>query len=301
MKEYKSGFVGLIGHPNSGKSFLLNTVVGEKVSIVTEKPQTTRQKIEGIVTNDQIQAIFVDAPGKVDSTSGINPFLKYEFENVIKESDTLLAVLNIDHESYDALMDIVNLVSQQGKPWGIVVTKSDLTEMWHRIEILKKDLEGYNVPILVVSALAEPKYTQEQMLSLVKDLLPDSAAPLFQSEIYTTQSLRDLAKEVIREKCFLNLKQELPYQTAIRMNKYEENESGVDRIFAEIIISKKRHQPMVLGERGRLIKKIGMESRTELEKIIGKKLYLDLHVIVRENWMKNKGLLRELGYEQPEQ
>ena len=235
MKEYKSGFVGLIGHPNSGKSFLLNTVVGEKVSIVTEKPQTTRQKIEGIVTNDQIQAIFVDAPGKVDSTSGINPFLKYEFENVIKESDTLLAVLNIDHESYDALMDIVNLVSQQGKPWGIVVTKSDLTEMWHRIEILKKDLEGYNVPILVVSALAEPKYTQEQMLSLVKDLLPDSAAPLFQSEIYTTQSLRDLAKEVIREKCFLNLKQELPYQTAIRMNKYEENESGVDRIFAENI------------------------------------------------------------------
>jgi len=298
MSEYKSGFVGVIGYPNAGKSQLVNAIVGEKVSIVTAKPQTTRQRIKGIYTDKKMQAIFVDAPGIIKSTSGINHFLQEEYESVLQESDVIIATLNVDEKNVDRLKSVIDLVSTSKKPWIAVITKTDLG-FEHRVGILTAQMKELGVPVVVTSALKKVEETRQNITQEIMKLLPVSQAPLYDDEMYTTQSLREIACEVIREKCFLNLNHELPYQMAIRLRKYEENEQGVDRIYAEIIMAKKRHQPIVLGKGGSVIKKIGMQSRQELEKIAGKKIYLDLHVTVRENWMAHKGLMKEFGYVQP--
>nr|HMN68171.1 50S ribosome-binding GTPase [Bdellovibrionales bacterium] len=185
--NYRAGFIGLIGLPNSGKSTLMNALVGEKVSIVTSKPQTTRRRVMGLVSGADFQAVVVDAPGVVKAKSGLNLFLHEEARDVISESDVLIAVLNIDEKSAEQLDEIIKIVSEAKKPWIAVIQKTDLPVL-HRPQILRDKLSKFAVPVLQGSALKEGPALDEAVLETVKSLLPKADGPLFDQDSYTLSS-----------------------------------------------------------------------------------------------------------------
>ena len=297
--SYHAGFIGLIGLPNAGKSTLANALVKEKVSIVTAKPQTTRQRVLGIVSDEEAQILFVDAPGQVKATSGLNQFLGEEYRAVIGESDALMAVLNMDHKNLDDLLAIAQTCADSGKPWMAVITKTDHPEP-QRVAILRQHLEGFKVPVVATSALKAPDQARELILPLAKNLVPESPAPLFDPETFTTQNLREMAAEIVREKCFEYLHQEIPYGLAVKVKKFVEDDRRTTKIYADIMVTKDGHKAIVVGKGGSSLKRIGSLARQDLEKLVGRKVFLELHVIVRKNWARNPQILQELGYVVPQ-
>lgn len=293
--SYRAGFVGLVGLPNSGKSTLMNAMVGEKVSIVTAKPQTTRRRVMGLVSAPDHQIVFVDAPGVVSAKSGLNLFLRDEAYDVIANSDILVAVLNIDETSKDALEEVINLCVESGKPWIGLIHKDDLPQL-HRPQILRDKLAAYNVPVIQGSALREPAALQELLTETLLPLLPAADGPLYDEELYTLSSTRDLCAEIVREKCFETLHQEVPFGLAVRILKFTEDDGPVIKIHSEIIVAKENHRPIVIGRDGHILKKIGTEARKEIEKLTGRKVYLDLKVTSKRGWQKNPGFMKDLGY-----
>jgi GTP-binding protein Era len=294
---YRAGFVGLIGLPNSGKSTLMNALVGEKVSIVTSKPQTTRRRVMGLLSNEEMQIVFVDAPGVVNAKSGLNMFLHEEARDVISESDVLVAVLNIDEKSPAQLEEILTLVKESRKPWIALIHKVDLPEL-HRPQILRDKLSVLNVPIVQGSALTEPAGLKETLLKTLQPLLPEAAGPLYDEELYTLSTTRELCAEIIREKCFETLHQEVPFGLAVKVLIFNE-ESDVVKIHSEIMVAKENHRPIVIGAKGAALKKIGTDARKEIEKLLGEKVYLDLQVSSKRDWQRNRGIMKELGYVLP--
>tara|TARA_B100001248_G_scaffold253282_1_gene230354 strand:+ start:15830 stop:16720 length:891 start_codon:yes stop_codon:yes gene_type:complete len=291
--SYKAGFVGLIGLPNAGKSSLANMLVGEKFSIVCHKAQTTRKRVLGIVNQEGLQAILMDAPGVIGKSSGLNRFLQDEYKDVMQKADVLVACLNMDAKSMEDLLRIADMTAASGKAWMILMTKSDLKP--HRQLILRQKLQDYAVPILSVSTKQEVDKHKELILQEFAKLLPQSEAPIYEEDLFTLQSTKDWVAEIIREKCFYNIHEEIPYGLAVQVRKYEELEK-IDRIFADIVIEKESYKSIVLGKRGELIKRIGTEARKEIELQLDKKVFLDLHVRIKEKWTKNPQAIRELGY-----
>ncbi len=296
--SYRAGFVGLIGLPNSGKSTMQNALVGEKVSIVTSKPQTTRRRVLGLITAPEFQAIFVDAPGVVQSRSGLNLFLHEEAHDVIAQSDVLVAVLNIDEKCSESLQEIIDIVSKAGKPWLAVINKIDLPQI-HRPQILRDKLLEFKVPVLQGSALHDGKVLREMLLERIQPLLPPAAGPLYDAELYTLSTTRDLCGEIIREKCFENLHQEVPFGLAVKILKFSEDDGPVLKLHSEILVAKENHRPIVIGKDGVVLKKIGIDARQEIEHLTGRKVYLDLRVASKRGWQKNLGMMKELGYVVP--
>ncbi|MGZ3721733.1 MAG: GTPase Era [Bdellovibrionales bacterium] len=296
--SYRAGFVGLIGLPNSGKSTLLNAVVGEKVSIVTSKPQTTRRRVMGLLTEKDYQIVFVDAPGVVRASSGLNMFLVEEAKDVISQSDALIAVLNIDEKNAEHLDQIIEIVRTSGKPWVALIHKTDLPQV-HRPQILRDKLSAFNVPVLQGSALVDGKLLKELLMEHIVPMMPAADGPLYDAELYTLSTTRELCGEIIREKCFENLHQEVPFGLAVKILQFNEDEGPTVKLYSEILVAKENHRPIVVGKGGEILKKIGMEARKEIEALVGRKVYLDLRVISKQGWQKNSGMMKELGYVLP--
>ncbi len=292
--NYRAGFIGLIGIPNAGKSTLVNSLIGEKISIVSKKPQTTRKRITGILTEDDFQAIFVDAPGVIRNDKGLNSFLIEEYRGVIKDSDALLAILNVDAESPEPIENILELVKNAKKPWAAVVTKKDLG-LGHRASVIRTKLEILEVPVIEISALKDPEQARQKIKQVIKTLLPESPAPLYDDDVYTTEKVRYIAGEMVREKCFEMLFEEIPYDLAVLVRQFEEL-PGLVRIHADLVVEKESHKKIVIGQKGQMLKQIGMQARKDMEKMLNKKVYLELHVSVKKNWIKNPQLMEELGY-----
>ncbi|HEX7672595.1 MAG TPA: GTPase Era [Bdellovibrio sp.] len=295
--SYKAGFLGLIGQPNAGKSTLMNFLVDEKVSIVSAKPQTTRRRILGIWSTDQGQVVFVDAPGLIKAEAGLNGFLAQEAQDVIANSDALLAVVSIDEQKPEDAEQVLDLVAKSGKPWIGVITKTDIEEKAHRILILKKMIEDKGGKAMSVSATAYAGDAEEREAMLVEflEIMPESPAPLYDVELFTNENVRDMASEIIREKCFENLHHEVPYNIAVRIIKFDET-AALPKIYAEIIVSRESHKAIVIGKGASVIKKIGMDARKELEKLMDEKVFLDLNVTAKPEWFGNKRIMKELGY-----
>jgi len=300
--SFRAGFVGLIGLPNSGKSTLLNALVGEKVSIVTSKPQTTRRRVVGLInyksTENHAQVIVVDAPGVIKPRSGLNQFLRDEAEDVITQSDALVAVLNIDEGNADHLEEILNMVKGSGKPWVALIHKTDLPQV-HRPQILRDKLRPLGVPIVQGSSLTEGKMLRESLMEAVIPLLPAADSPLYEEDFYTLSPTKELCGEIIREKCFESLHQEVPFGLAVKIQKFVEDEGDMVMIYSEIMVAKENHRAIVVGKGGSILKKIGTEARKEMEKLIGRRVYLDLKVTSKHNWQRNPGIMKELGYVLP--
>ncbi|WP_373999670.1 GTPase Era [Bdellovibrio bacteriovorus] len=295
---YKAGFLGLIGQPNAGKSTLMNYLVDEKVSIVSAKPQTTRRRILGIWSTDKGQIVFVDAPGIIKADKGLNSFLAKEAEEVIADSDALLAIVSVDEGKPEDAEKILDLVSKSGKPWIGIVTKADIEEKAHRVLILKKMIEDRGGKAMSVSVKDSKDDQEEREAMLIEflELLPETPAPLYDVELFTNENVREMASEIIREKCFESLHQEIPYSLAVRIIKFDEAAAPVPKIYAEIIVSKDSHKAIVIGKEAKVIKQIGMDSRKEIEKLMGEKVFLDLQVIAKPEWFENKRMMKELGY-----
>ncbi len=296
----KSGFVGVIGQPNAGKSTLVNLLVGEKVGIVTAKPQTTRKKVLGVWTHNEFQCVFADAPGVIQAETGINHFIQKEYESVIEDSDVLMAVLNVDESRPEKLEKIIKLVKSSAKPWIAVISKTDLGQI-HRVDRLRLMLKEFDVPVILSKAHDKISDERKQSVKLsvaeaLDQLLPEGPA-LYDTQMYTTHTVRELSAEIIRESCLKSLHQEIPYASAVRIIKFDDSQKKLDRIYAEIIVDKPSHKSIVVGKKGAVIKRIGMQSREQIEALTGKKLFLDLHVSVEPHWVKNNKVMKELGYE----
>jgi GTP-binding protein Era len=275
----------------------MNFLVDEKVSIVSAKPQTTRRRILGIWSTDRGQVVFVDAPGLINSDSGLNAFLAREAHDVIANSDALLAVISVDEQKSEDAAQILDLVSKSGKPWIGVITKTDIEEKAHRILILKKMIEEKGGKSMSISAKASAKDVEEREAMLIDflELMPESPAPLYDVELFTNENVREMASEIIREKCFENLHHEIPYNIAVRIIKFDE-QAPLPKIYAEIIVSKESHKAIVIGKGASVIKQIGMDARKELEKLLDEQVFLDLNVASKPEWFGNKRIMKELGY-----
>lgn len=293
--SYKSGFVGMIGLPNSGKSTLLNNILNQKVSIVTHKPQTTRRRVLGIYTEVKLQCIFVDTPGVIEAREGLNRFLVEEYRSALNKSDLLFALLNIDAPHFSHLEKIISLCEESKKKWCAVVNKIDLPYP-ERILKLENKLKSLDIKYDFISTKRNSREAVRTILSMIKEDLPPSKSPLFAEDIYTTETLRDISSEIIREKCFLYLKHELPYTLAVRIRSFK-TKPHIISISADIILGRESHKKIVIGKNGASLRRIGFQARTELEKVLDKKVYLDLHVTVKAEWIKNRPLMQELGYD----
>lgn len=293
--SYRAGFLGVIGLPNSGKSTLVNRLVGEKVSIVSSKPQTTRRRSLGILTKEEGQIVFVDSPGVLAAKSGLNHFLMEEAHDVIAKSDALMAVLNIDEKDLDHLKQIVDLAVQSGKPWFAVIHKTDLPQL-HRPEILKNELKEKNVPLLSGSGLKGDQEFLDAVVNQALSMMPESNDPIYDRDLFTPATERELCAEIIREKCFEALHQEIPFSTAVRILSFKENEGAVLRIEGEILVSKPNHQGIVVGREAQMIRQIGTEARKDIEKLVQRKVFLRLEVSTAKDWVKNPKVMKELGY-----
>ncbi len=294
--SYRAGFIGIIGQPNAGKSTLMNYLIDQKVSIVTSKPQTTRRRIIGIQNNDNSQIIFIDAPGLVKAEKGLNAFLEKEALDVINESDALIATLSLDEKDASGIEKVLSLVKNSKKPWIGVITKTDISDKVHRLLIIKSMVEALGAKCLQVSSLKDGKEGRNLILSELEAMLPLSPAPLYDQDIYTTENVRALAAEIVREKCFQNLEHELPFQLAVQIRKFDEEAKPCPHIYVDVIVSKESHKPIVIGKKAQVIKKISQDSRFEIEKMMDQKIFLELNVVVKENWYEQVQFMKELGY-----
>ena len=296
--SYRAGFVGIVGLPNAGKSTLMNFLVKEKVSIVSSKPQTTRRRVLGIYSCPEGQLVFVDSPGMITSTSGLNGFIAKEAEEVIRESDALMLLLSLDTASPEEAQKLVDMTASSHKPWIGIISKYDLQEKIHRHLVLKTMIEEKGGKCYNISCVKEYESQKQERTDLLAELLkmvPLSPTPLHDVELFTPETLRTLAGEIIREKCFEFLHEEIPYQIAVRPILFNEGEK-MPHLAYEILVGKENHKSIVIGKGGTSLKKIGTEARKEIEKLMGEKIFLELKVGYKKDWQKDPRLMKELGY-----
>lgn len=295
MKSFRAGYVGLVGLPNAGKSTLVNALVGEKISIVTEKPQTTRQRITGVVTKEDFQAILVDAPGFIRSDLGLNKFLSDESHSVMEDVNALVFLFQLDVSSPEKFEELIQVAQKSKKPCICVITKIDRPER-HRILVLQDLIEKAGLTVIKGSALKNIGEIKTQLFDWVKSVLPETPGPLMDPELYTTENVRDICSEIIREKCFEVLHQEIPFGSAVHILKFDETNPDLVKIYAEIWVPRESHQKIVVGRKAQVIKTIGSWARRDIEKVVGSKVFLDLHVKLKKNWSKDDHVMKELGY-----
>ncbi|MBD3789775.1 MAG: GTPase Era [Campylobacterales bacterium] len=291
--ETKAGFVAVIGRPNAGKSTLLNHVVGEKLAMVSKKAQATRKRMNIIVMHENAQIIFVDTPGIHQKEKLLNQFMMDEVFKAIGDCDLILFLAPIT-DKLTEYEKFLNLVESKGVKHIVVLTKIDHAKQG---DILKKlgEYQKYQDRFeAVIPFSVNKKVGKKQLLDEITKHLPYSPY-LYDPELLTTQNIRDIYKELIRESIYENLSDEIPYESDVIVDRIEESDE-MDRVFATIIVEKETQKGMIVGQKGAGIKRVGKFAREQLELFSGKKIFLDLHVAVKKGWSKNKEGLEEFGY-----
>ena len=292
----KCGFVTIIGRPNVGKSTLLNQILGQKIVITTDKAQTTRKRIKGILTEPEGQVIFVDTPGVHRPLNKLGEFLMDEAKFAVPDADLILFLVDGSEPAGKGDKWIVdNLLKENKTPVILVMNKVDKIKNLQKIEenlISYKLMFNENIPIIRISA--KTGRNKDTLLSNIFKRLPEGEK-LYPDDVVTEESMRSVAEEIIREKILLNTQDEIPHSVAITIDKYEEKEE-IDRIYATIYCEQKSQKGILIGKSGALLKKIGTESRIELESIVDKKVFLALEVKVEKDWRKKDKLLKNFGY-----
>ena len=289
---HKAGFVNIIGYPNVGKSTLMNALVGEKLSIITSKAQTTRHRIMGIVNGEDFQIIYSDTPGIVrDPAYKMHEFMNKFVESAIIDADIILLMTEVGMQFQEH--EIINKIIHSQTPVILLINKVDLSDQ-ARIN-QEMDYWKEKIPaaeIIPVSALL--KFNVEKVFDKILELLPENP-PYFLKDELTDKSMRFFVSEIIREKIFINYKKEIPYSVEVAVDSYKEEENIV-RIFAYIFVMRESQKAIILGHKGERIKKTGTMAREDIEKFIGKKVFLELRVKVKKDWRDNENLLTRFGY-----
>jgi GTP-binding protein Era len=294
----KSGFVAIVGEPNAGKSTLLNRWVGEHVAIVSPKAQTTRQAIRGILNQPGVQVVFVDTPGFHESDKAFNQYMIEKVKESIKDADVCCLVTDPVVELSALNQELLKYAKEKKKPVVIAVNKIDTIRHAGPAADASKPASRAWIPAFAgmtyeVSALNGDGC--DVLLSAVIEKLPEGPA-LFPDDIYTEQSTRFLASELVREVLLEKLHQELPYSAAVMIDEFKEK-PDITVIKAAIVVEKDSQKSMVIGARGSMIKEIGMEARARIEKLVDQKVFLELFVRVEKNWTKDAKKVEEMGYE----
>ncbi|TDG35373.1 GTPase Era [Pedobacter changchengzhani] len=295
---HKAGFVSIIGKPNVGKSTLMNVLVGERLSIITPKAQTTRHRILGIVNEADYQIVFSDTPGVIKPKYSLQESMMSFVNGSLADADLLLFVndINEKHDEEDVMEKILN----RNIPTIVLINKIDQASQELVEEKIAYWKEKLN-PIAIYAISALHKHNVDGLLERILETLPFHP-PYYDKEEYTDRSERFFVSEMIREKIFTNYQKEIPYSTEVVVKSFKEEEmkngkGEMIRIAAEIIVERDSQKNILIGTAGSMLKKVGTEARLEIEKFLDKKVFLEMHVKVIPDWRSKKNYLKSFGYE----
>ncbi|MDX2003348.1 MAG: GTPase Era [Chitinophagales bacterium] len=293
--SHKAGFVNIIGRPNVGKSTLMNVLVGESLSIVTSKAQTTRHRILGIVNSEDYQIVYSDTPGILFKPQyELHEAMMGAVRSAFEDADVLLFITEI-YEQPEEMADILGMVNKLDMPKLLLINKIDqakegqleqLTEKWQQLSVFQN--------IIPISALQHLNISQ--VTDTILSLLPEHPA-YYDKEQLTDRNERFFVTEIIREKILLNYRKEVPYSTEVVIDSFKEDEH-IDRIRAIIFVERQTQKSILIGKNGEALKKVGIEARAAIEALVGKQVYLELHVKVKEGWRNDSRFLKQTGYQE---
>lgn len=293
--DFKSGFVAIAGAPNAGKSTLLNRMLGGKISITSKKPQTTRNRILGIVHRPSSQLVFIDLPGVHKAKDSFNVRIVDLALSSIGDADQILFIADVANPDPNSENFIVKKLKEQKKPIILALNKIDLIKKSTLPAVIDKWAKAYSFDAVI--PLSAKHGTQiEELLEAMEALLPNGP-PFFPEDALTDLTERFIAAEMIREKVFRLTGQEIPYSTAVTVDSLSEEKKGaLVRIHATIHLERNSQKGIIIGKNGSKLKKIGEEARKEIEKMVGSKVFLKLFVRVQKKWSKDTKALRRFGY-----
>jgi GTPase len=292
LMPHQSGFVNIIGNPNVGKSTLINALVGEKISIITHKAQTTRQRMIGIVNNENYQIVFSDTPGILQPHYKLQEAMMREVESAFEDADILLYLVEIGEPVEQE--QVINKIKSTNIPVIVVINKIDLTDQPALEAKISQWQEVFpDADIIPVSALR--KANLQSVFNSVLAKLPESPA-YYDKDSLTDKTVRFFVAEKIREKILLNYRKEVPYSVEIAVDQFKENEDII-HISAYIFVARESQKAIILGHQGLAIKRVGTQSRIELENWLGKKIFLELSVKVVKDWRNSENELKKFGYD----
>lgn len=288
----KSGFVAVVGLPNVGKSSIINSLVGQKVSITGPKPQTTRNKILGIKNIGDDQIVYVDTPGVTNQKNELGKYLSQSIKSGMDGADVFLAVVD-GNKMGETDEKLLKSLSEQKTPVVLAINKMDLFK-FEKIYPKLKELGAMNFAA-IVNVSAKTKQNLDILESEITKLLPEGIA-YYDRESVTDKTEKFMAAEIVREKALLFLQEEIPHGIAVDIPLFEEGKD-ITKINVDIIVSKQRHKSIVIGKGGEMLKKIATSARKDIEEMLGQKVYLTCFVKVEENWTDDKSQLKSIGYD----
>ncbi len=291
----RSGYVAVIGRANAGKSTLINVMVGEKVSIVSPKPQTTRDRILGVLTEEEYQIVFVDTPGIYKARNALTDMMMRTTETSAKSVDFILYVLDghegINEEDFSLIAKYKGL----GLPMAVAYTKIDIMPKENiPLDMAKFADSGLDIDVFPVSA-RKGKNVKNLKEFLAKQM--PEGEKVFQEDIVSDKSERFMVSEIMREKILLKFDKEIPHGIAIVINTFERNDKGVYEVNLDIVCERANHKAILIGKQGRAIKEVSSFARQDMEKFLGAKVFLTTYVKVKEDWRDRTNLLKDYGYE----
>lgn len=292
--DTKAGFVAVVGRPNSGKSTLLNHLVGEKIAMVSKKAQATRKRMNIIVMHDKTQIIFVDTPGLHEKEKLLNQFMMEEAIKAIGDSDLIL-FLSPAGDSLDEYEKFLDMIDGKNIPHIVLLTKIDRISQGRLLEKLGAYQKYQDKFTSIIPFSVNKSVGKKTLLDEISKYLPMHPW-LFDPDILTTDNVRDIYRELIRESIFENLSDEIPYESDVIIGSIEENEA-LGKVYATIVVEKDMQKRMIVGSKGEGIKRVGMLARKVMENFAQKRIYLDLHVSVKRGWSKDRSSLEEFGYQ----
>ena len=294
----KAGFVSFVGRPNAGKSSLLNRIVGEKLAIVSDKPQTTRHRILGVKNYPEGQVVFVDTPGIHRPLHRMNVRMVDTATETLREVDVVGVVIDASESPGQGLRFLLNMVKDTNAKTVLILNKIDLVKKHKLLPVLDQlSKEGNWHAMVPVSAITGDNI--ERLEQVVLDALPEGE-PLYPPDYLTDQPERTMVAEMVREQVLRLTRDELPFSTAVLLDRWEEEEGHMLRLYLTILVERDSQKPIVIGRAGEMIKEIGSSARKEIEQFLDRKIFLDLRVAVKEQWRENDRLLDEMGVRPPE-
>ncbi|MCQ2275232.1 MAG: GTPase Era [Bacteroidales bacterium] len=289
---HKAGFVNIIGNPNVGKSTLMNALVGEKLSIITSKAQTTRHRIMGIVNGDDFQIVYTDTPGIVNPHYKLHEQMMGFVHSALEDADLFLLVTEIGETFKN--QDVLAKIIKSETPVILVINKIDLSDQ----QTIKDKIAYWHNQIpraIIVPASATEHFNIDTIFDHIMEALPENP-PYFPKDELTDRSMRFFVSEIIREKLLLYYQKEIPYSCEVAVESYEEKD-GVDNIRAIIFVERESQKAILIGHQGMSIKKVGIEARKDIEEFTGKKCFLNLYIKVLKDWRNSDKALKQFGYE----